>query len=73
MTEPTTPPIAHTPPKDFPTASFTAVAVPSDFARCIAAAAARDGILFEDQLLRWAIMGAEHSRLCKDASPGRKK
>ena len=55
--------IEHTPPADFPATHLVAVSVPSDFARCIAAAAIRDGILFEDQLLRWAQMGAECSRL----------
>lgn len=55
--------IEHTPPKDFPPHHYTAVAVPSDFARVIVATAAKSGILFEDQLLKWAQMGAECSRL----------
>ena len=56
--------VEHTPPKMFPPFHYAGIAVPSDFARVISAAAAKDGVLFEDQLLKWAQMGAEHSRLC---------
>lgn len=50
-------------PKSFPTYHYTAVAIPSDFARVLVASAAKSGILFEDQLLKWAQMGAECSRM----------
>lgn len=75
MNEPTTPFIAHTPPADFPPHHYTGVAVPSDFARVIVAAAAKNNVLFEDQLLMWAQLGAEHSRLCgpKTIKSGRNK
>ena len=53
----------HTPPKDFPAAHLTAILVPIDFARAIVEAAAKSDVLFEDQLLAWAQMGAECGRL----------
>lgn len=55
--------IDHTSPKDFPPHHYAGVAVPSDFARVIVASAAKSGILFADQLLKWAQMGAECSRM----------
>lgn len=56
--------VDHEPPKEFPSVHYTAVAVPTSFAQVIVEAAAKAGVLFEDQLLTWAQMGAEHSRLC---------
>ncbi len=56
--------VDHEPPAPFPTVHFTAVAVPQDFARVVSDAAEKSGVLFGDQLLMWAQMGAEHSRLC---------
>lgn len=56
--------IDHVPPSEFPTRHYTAVAVPSAFAKVIVEAAAKNGVLFEDQLLSWAQAGAEHARLC---------
>lgn len=50
-------------PAPFPTHHFAGVPVPSDFARVIREAAARNGVLFADQLLAWAQMGAECSRM----------
>ncbi len=66
--------VEHDPPKPFPAVHYTAVAVPQDFARVVVEAAAKSGTLFEDQLLTWAQMGAEHSRLCgpKTTRTGRK-
>ncbi len=67
--------VDHEPPAPFPSVHFTAVAVPANFARVIVDAAAKSGMLFEDQLLAWAQMGAEHSRLCgpKQTRTGRNK
>lgn len=55
--------IEHTPPKAFPATSLVGVAVPSDFNRVLITAAKKNDILYEDQLLKWAQMGAECSRL----------
>ncbi len=57
--------IEHERPKPYPHTHLTAVAVPTDFARVIAEAATKAGVLFEDQLLTWAQQGAECSRLHK--------
>lgn len=74
MNEPAAPFIAHTPPAEYPPHHYTGVAVPSDFARVITAAAAKDGVLFEDQLLKWAQAGAECSRLHQsNGKPQRRK
>ena len=54
--------IPHTPPKQFPLTSLVAVNVPTDFNKVIIAAAAKNGTLYQDQLLMWAQMGAECSR-----------
>ncbi len=66
--------VDHLPPPKFPAVHFTGIAVPADFARAIVAAAAKNGVLFEDQLLSWAQAGAEHSRLCgpKQTRTGKK-
>lgn len=58
--------MSHTPPKDFPVSHYTAVAVPADFARVVVEAAAKNGVLFEDQLLAWAQDGANCARMHKE-------
>lgn len=65
--------IEHAPPPAFPVVHYTGCAVPADFARAVAAAALKAGVLFEDQLLTWAQAGAECSRLHKAQQPGRSK
>ena len=55
--------IDHVPPKDFPPTSLVGIAVPADFNKVIIAAAAKSGICYEDQFLKWAQMGAECSRM----------
>ena len=57
------PMIDHVPPKPFPPTSLVGVAVPTDFNKVILAAAKKNGLLYEDQLLTWAQNGAECSRL----------
>ncbi len=66
--------IDHQPPEDFPTRHYTAVAVPQDFARVVVEAAAKAGVLFEDQLLTWAQAGAECARMhqARQTRTGRK-
>lgn len=59
------PMIDHVPPKPFPPTSLVGVAVPTDFNKVILAAAKKNGLLYEDQLLTWAQMGAECSRMHK--------
>lgn len=53
---------------------YVAVSVPRDFADVILDAADKNGVLFEQQILAWAQMGAECSRLhrAQDAATGRK-
>lgn len=58
--------IEHTPPKPFPLTSLVGINVPTDFNKVVVAAAAKNGVLYEDQLLMWAQMGAECSRLHKE-------
>lgn len=57
--------IEHEAPKPFPKTHLAGVAVPADFAKVVAEAAVKAGVLFEDQLLTWAQKGAECSRLHK--------
>lgn len=66
--------IKHETPRPFPHTHYVGLAVPADFAKVIADAALKADTLFEDQLLTWAQMGAEHSRLCgpKHTRTGRK-
>ncbi len=56
-------PIEHTPPADFPVTSLIGLNVPTDFNKVIIAAAAKNGLVYADQLLAWAQMGAECSRM----------
>lgn len=53
----------HTPPSAFPKYSFVGGAVPRNFSDVIVAAAAKNKTLYWDQMLAWAQMGAECSRL----------
>lgn len=55
--------VDHIPPKDFPTHSLVGVYVPADFNRVLLDAAAKNNVLYQDQLLHWAQMGAECSRM----------
>lgn len=55
--------IEHTPPKSFPFTALVGLAVPYDFHKVIAAAAKKNGIDYDEQLLKWAQMGAECSRM----------
>lgn len=55
--------IEHTPPKPFPVSSLVAVNVPTDLNKVIIAAAAKAGICYEDQLLKWTQAGAECERM----------
>lgn len=55
----------HEPPKPFPVAHYTAVAVPVDFAKVVVEAAQKNKVLFEDQLLAWAQDGANCARMHK--------
>jgi hypothetical protein len=66
--------IPHEPPKPYPLTSLVGVAVPTDFNKVIIAAAAKNDLVYQDQLLTWAMKGAEHERLCepKTAKSGRK-
>lgn len=50
-------------PKPFPVTSLIGIAVPTDFNKVIIAAAAKNGLVYADQLLAWAQKGAECSRL----------
>lgn len=63
------------PPRTWPTTHYVGLAIPMDFAKVVIEAAAKNNTLFEDQLLTWAQMGAEHARLCgpKTTRTGRKK
>ena len=63
MNEPVKPFIDHVPPVDFPPTSLVGVNVPADLNKVIIAAAAKSGICYEDQFLKWAQMGAECSRM----------
>jgi hypothetical protein len=45
-----------------------AVALSRDFADVVSQAAEKNGRQFEEQLVQFAIEGAEHSRLCKQKS-----
>ena len=51
------------PPKPPPINHFVAVAVPWNFAEVIVAAAARDGRTFTEQLLAFAVAGADCARI----------
>jgi hypothetical protein len=42
-----------------------AVTLSRDFADVIAAVAEKEGRTFAEQIVQFAILGAEHSRLCK--------
>lgn len=64
--------IAHEQPKDFPPYHYIGVAVPLTFARVISEVAAKNGLQFDEQLLKWAQMGAECSRLHQPKVAGRK-
>lgn len=55
------PPLAP-PAKEFPVASLVGLQVPSDFNAVIIAAAAKNKTVYEDQLLAWAMKGAECER-----------
>lgn len=63
MNDPVKPFIDHVPPVDFPPTSLVGVNVPADLNKVIIAAAAKNNVCYEDQLLSWAQMGAECSRL----------
>lgn len=63
MNDPVNPFIEHVPPVDFPPTSLVGVNVPADLNKVIIAAAARNGVVYEDQLLAWAQKGAECERL----------
>lgn len=57
------PMIEHIAPKVFPPSSLVGVDVPSDFNAVIIKAAARNGVVYADQILAWAQKGAECERL----------
>jgi hypothetical protein len=65
--------IEHVPPKPFPPTSLVGIAVPQDFNKVIIAAAAKDGVCYEDQLLKWAQMGAECQRMHSKNEASRRK
>ena len=53
------------PPKDFPEFAFVGLQVPYAFNKVIIATAAKTGLIYEDQLLDWAMKGAECERMHK--------
>lgn len=66
--------IEHKVPQKLRPDHYIAIAVPRDFADVIIEAGDKNKLVFEEQLLAWAQMGAECSRLhrAQDASTGRK-
>jgi hypothetical protein len=70
----TEPLLEHVPPMDYPPTSLVAVAVPKDFNKVIIAAAVKTGLVYADQLLMWAVKGAECERQheSKTVKSGRK-
>ncbi len=55
--------IEHEPPAPFPTHSFVGGPIPTDFSDVIITMAAKNKVLYWDQLLMWAQLGAECSRM----------
>lgn len=64
--------IPHEPPKPFPSYHYIGLAVPLDFARVVSEVAAKNKRQFDEQLLEWAQIGAECSRLHQAKTAGRK-
>lgn len=54
--------IEHAASRPFPASSLVAVEVPTTFNKVILAAASKNGLLYADQLLTWAIKGADCER-----------
>lgn len=66
-------PIEHTPPADFPVTSLIGLNVPTDFNKVIIAAAAKNNVVYADQLLAWAQQGAECQRMHSKNETSRRK